>query len=117
MAKQKKMELNRDRGGSNWLNPKVRECGQGQNRTADTRIFSPHAVPKLCVTIGRYWYLFKRLTAVSAGQFYRFEHIVADSSGKVVAKSANITRFEAPMVGKILRVHLNQPLNKFWWRQ
>src|SRR5262249_21272077 len=28
------------------------------------------------VTIGRYWYLFKRLTAVSAKRFYRFEHIV-----------------------------------------
>src|SRR5262249_52902555 len=40
----------------------------------------------VCVTIGRYWYLFKRLTAVSAGRFYRFEHIVTHSSGKVVAK-------------------------------
>ena len=29
----------------------------------------------------------KRLTAVSAGRFYRVEHIVAYSSGKVVAKS------------------------------
>jgi hypothetical protein len=38
--------------------------GQGRNRTADTTIFSPHAVARLCVTIGRYWYLFKRLTAV-----------------------------------------------------
>ena len=28
-------------GGSNWLIFKRRECGQGQNRTADTRIFSP----------------------------------------------------------------------------
>src|SRR5262249_54932444 len=35
---------------------------------------------------GRYWYLFKRLTAVSAGQFYRFEHIAADSSFKTLAK-------------------------------
>jgi len=34
------------------------------------------------VTIGRYWYLFKRLTAVSAGR-------VSYSSGKVVAKSVN----------------------------
>ena len=53
----------------------------------DTRIFSPLAVAGLCVPIGRYWYLFKRLTAVSAGRFYRFEHIVTYSSGKVVAKS------------------------------
>src|SRR5499433_4115857 len=52
----------------------------------DTRIFSPLAVARLCVTIGRYWYLLNRLTAVSAGRFYRFEHIVSYSSGKVVAK-------------------------------
>ena len=31
-------------------------------------------------------YLFKRLTAVSAAQFYQFEHIVSYSSGKVVGK-------------------------------
>jgi hypothetical protein len=59
---------------------------RGQNRTADTRIFSPHAVAGLSATIGRYWYLFKSLTVVSAGRFYRFEHIVTYSSGKVVAK-------------------------------
>ena len=53
---------------------------------ADTRIFSPHTVPRLCVTIGRYWYLFKRLMAVSARRFYRFEHIVADSSFKALSK-------------------------------
>src|SRR6266704_4921063 len=35
------MELNRDRGGSNWLNPKGSGYGQGRNRTTDTRIFSP----------------------------------------------------------------------------
>jgi hypothetical protein len=33
-------------------------------RATDTRFFSPLAVAGLCVTIGRYWYLFKRLTAV-----------------------------------------------------
>ena len=48
--------------------------------------FSPLAVAGLCVTIGRYWYLFKRLTAVQAGRIYRFEHIVSYTSGKVVAK-------------------------------
>ena len=61
-----------------------------RTRAPATRIFSPRAVPRLCVTIGRYWYLFQRLTAVSAllsGRFYRFEHIVTYSSGKVVAKS------------------------------
>ena len=52
---------------------------------ADTRIFIP--VAGLCVTIGRYWYLFKRLMAFPIGRFYRFEQIVADSSVKVVAKS------------------------------
>jgi hypothetical protein len=56
------------------------------------RIFSPLLVARLSVTIGHYWYLFKRLTAVLAGRFYRFEHIVAYSSGKVVAKSVNQSR-------------------------
>ena len=60
--------------------------GQGQNRTSDTRIFSPLTVARLCVTIGRYWYLFKRLTAVSAGRFYRFEHIATHSSFKAHSK-------------------------------
>jgi len=59
---------------------------QGRSRTADTRIFSPVTVAGLCVTIGRYMYLFKRLTAVQAGRFYQFEHIETSSSGKVVAK-------------------------------
>jgi hypothetical protein len=62
-----------------------------QNRTADTRIFSPLAVVGLSATIGHYLYLFKRLTAVSARRFYRFEHIVSYSSGKVVAKSSFIS--------------------------
>ena len=53
---------------------------------ADTRIFSPLAVAGLCVTIGRYVYLSKRLTAVPVGRFYRFVHIVTYSSGKVVGK-------------------------------
>ena len=33
-----------------------------------------------------YMYLFKRLTPVSGDRFYRFEHIVSYSSGKVVGK-------------------------------
>jgi hypothetical protein len=57
-----------------------------------TRIFSPLAVAGLCVTIGRYWYLFKRLTAVSAGRFYRFEHIVAYSSFKAHSKQRPISK-------------------------
>jgi len=67
--------------------------GQSVGRTAverelrgDTRIFSPLAVPRLCDTIGRYMYLFEGLTAVFGGRFYRFEHIVSYSSGKVIAK-------------------------------
>src|SRR5262245_48794858 len=59
---------------------------QRRNPTNDTRIFSPLTVAGLCVTIGRYWYLFKRLTAVSAGRFYRFEHIVPYSSFKAHSK-------------------------------
>jgi hypothetical protein len=35
------MELSGERRACNWLNSKERGCGQGQNRTADTRIFSP----------------------------------------------------------------------------
>src|SRR5262245_21035201 len=63
----------------------------GKLNPTDTRIFSPLAVAGLCVTIGRYWYLFKRLTAVSAGRFYRFEHIVSDSSFKAHSKQGAIS--------------------------
>src|SRR5262245_37422815 len=35
------MELSRKRRDYNWLNLKEEKYGQGQNRTADTRIFSP----------------------------------------------------------------------------
>jgi hypothetical protein len=69
-----------------------KKCGQGQNRTAATRIFSPLSVAGLCDTIGRYVYLFKRLTAVRAGRFYRFEHIMTYSSGKVAGKVMRITQ-------------------------
>src|SRR5262244_1163190 len=53
----------------------------------DTRIFSPLTVAVLCVTIGHYMYLFKRLTAVSAGRFYRFEHIGTYSTFKAGRRS------------------------------
>ena len=62
----------------------------GTNSTTRTRgliILLPYRDYVTCDTIDRYWYLSKRLTAVSAGRFYRFEHIDTDSSGKVVAKS------------------------------
>jgi hypothetical protein len=59
-------------------------------RAPATRIFSPLTVARLCVTIGRYWYLFKRLTPLLAGRFYRFEHIVADSSFKAHSKQEAI---------------------------
>ncbi len=52
----------------------------------DTRIFSPLRVPGLCVIIGHQVNESKRFTALRAGRFYRFEHIVPNSSGKVVAK-------------------------------
>src|SRR5215471_9964583 len=80
------MEQNRTRRLCNDLKNQRRENGQGQNRTADTRIFSSLAGAGLCDTIGCYVYLFKRLTAVLAGRFYRFEHIVSYSSGKVMGK-------------------------------
>ena len=71
-------------------------------RGGGTRIFSPLAVAGLCVTIGRYVYLFKRLTAVPAGRFYRFEHIVTYSSGKVVAKSKvwNVSRIDVSVIDR-----------------
>ena len=80
------MGLDGVRNFCNELKNKKLNGGQGRSRTADTRIFSPLAVAGLCDTIGRYWYLFKRLTAVPAGRFYRFEHIETYSSGKVRAK-------------------------------
>jgi hypothetical protein len=67
----------------------IRHVGNRDPTPPDTRIFSPLAGAGLCVPIGRYMYLFKRLTAVSAGRFYRFEYIVTYSSGKVVAKPLN----------------------------
>ena len=69
-----------------------RQIEERNRNSNDTRIFSPLAVAGLCVTIGRYWYLFKRLTAVSAGRFYRFEHIVAYSSFKAHSKQRAISR-------------------------
>jgi hypothetical protein len=81
------MEFSRERRVCNWLNSQRGKCGQGQNRTADTRIFSPLAVSRLCVTIGRYWYLFKRLTGRFRVDFTDSKDIVTYSSGKVVAKS------------------------------
>ena len=51
----------------------------------DTRIFSSRA-GGLSLTIVHYVYLFNRLTAVFGAPFYRFEHVVSYSSGKVVAK-------------------------------
>jgi len=55
-----------------------------------TRIFSSRAVLRLYDTIGCYMYLFDRLPAVSGGRFYRFEHIVSYSSGKVVGKVISV---------------------------
>ena len=60
--------------------------GQGQNRTADTRIFSPAMVPGLSVTIGRQLNESKRLELVLGGLKYRLGPIRADGSGKVVTK-------------------------------
>ena len=61
-------------------------CGQGQNRTADTRIFSPLLVARLYVTIGHQVNEFNSFYWLRYESIYRFEHIVAYSSGKVVAK-------------------------------
>jgi len=50
------------------------------------KIFSPLAGAGLYDSIGRYMYLFQRLTALLAGQFTHSNHIVSYSSGEVVAK-------------------------------
>jgi hypothetical protein len=69
------------------------ETVYNQRGRPDTRIFSPLTVPRLCDTIGRYWYLFKRLATVAHPHFHRFEHIATNSSGKVVAKSEQHSLF------------------------
>ena len=51
-----------------------------------TRGFQFSCRTGLCDSIGIYVYPFKRLTPVFGGPFYRFEHIVSYSSGKVMAK-------------------------------
>jgi len=51
----------------------------GPRKWDATRILSSLAEAGPCVTIGRYMYLFNRLTNLPAGQFYRFEHIVSYS--------------------------------------
>jgi hypothetical protein len=61
-----------------------RSCSPRQ--TGGTRIFSPHTVPRLCVSIGRYLNLFKRLTPVRRLSIYRFEHIVTGNSFKAPSK-------------------------------
>jgi hypothetical protein len=74
----------------------VLEISVGSAQTPDTRIFSHLAVARLCVTIGRYWYLSKRLTAVGRPSSYRFEHIETDSSFKAHSKQASC--FEARLL-------------------
>jgi hypothetical protein len=68
----------------------------------DTRIFSPLAIPGLCVPIGRYVYVFKRLAAVFGVRFYRFEHIVSYSSSKVIAKWPESVRHHSRCQGLTL---------------
>jgi hypothetical protein len=80
------VELSQARRLSNPLNSKGRKNGQGQNRTADTRIFSPLTVPGLRDTMRRYLNRFNGLTLVLSPSFSRLEPIVANGSGKVVAK-------------------------------
>jgi hypothetical protein len=82
------MKLSRERRAYSRLNSKRVERGLGQNRTTDPRIFSPHTVPRLCVTIGHQVNEFNSFQALRTLSIFRLEHVVANSSGKVVAKSA-----------------------------
>ena len=63
----------------------------GRRNQGDTRIFSPAMVPGLSVTIGHQLNQSKRLKLVWDGSICRFEHIGANSSGKVVTKWASET--------------------------
>jgi hypothetical protein len=80
------MSFRDESGRCNWLNSKEGKCGQGQNRTADTRIFSPAMVPGLCAAIGRQLNEYMRLEALRSRSICRLEHIGANGSGKVAAK-------------------------------
>src|SRR5262249_39644971 len=68
----------------------VRKVGNEDTTPADKRIFSPHSVAGLCVTSGRYWYLFKRLTAVSARRVFRFEHKETHNFFKPLSKQRDL---------------------------
>jgi hypothetical protein len=83
------MELSRKRRACNWLNSKEGGCGQGQNRTADMRIFSPDIVPGLCDAIGHQLNEFNSFYWLRYNSISRLEQIAANSSGKVVAKSVS----------------------------
>lgn len=64
------------------------KCTPDATWEPDTRIFSPAMVAGLCDTIGRQLNESKRLEALRTIAIYRLEHIRANDSGKVVAKSA-----------------------------
>ena len=81
------MELRRGHRACNWLNSNRGDVARDRIRTADTRIFSPHIVARLCVSIGHQVNEFNSFCWLRYESIYRFEHIVAYSSGKVVAKS------------------------------
>src|SRR5512135_824643 len=63
--------------------------GQGRNRTADTRIFSSVAVPRLCVTIGPQPNELKRLKALCYRANFASKQIGATTPDKTFARSIN----------------------------
>ena len=80
------MELSRERRAWELFDSRDLNGGQGRNRTADTRIFSPVVVPGLCVTIDHQLNELKRLKRLRDRSNYRLEHMGTNSSGKVVTK-------------------------------
>ena len=78
----------------------------------DTRIFSPHTVPRACVTIGHQVNEFNSFYWLRYESIYRFEHIVAFRSGKVMAKSADSSQLPFTN-GRPLECDYFQPFQGF----
>ena len=80
------MELSRERRERKSLKILGLWCGQGRNRTADTRIFSPYPYQRLCASISHHVKQFNRLSSPRSDSNPRSLPIASKSFGKVLAK-------------------------------
>jgi len=62
--------------------------GQGQNRTADTRIFSSDMGLEPCVTNRHHSNEFTRLTSLRSRSIFRSKHMVPNGFGRALAKQS-----------------------------